>query len=195
MKLKDLANVKTGLVISRKKSKLEQNAIATYKLLTLNNVSDDGIICDDSFEEFFSNEELDKHYFTEVGDVLLRLSQPFTSIYIDDLHENLLIPSYFAVIKVNSDKLLPQFLSWYLNTSYIKHELERAHSGSRILSTNQKAINHLPISLIPIEKQKAIINLYNLHQREKLLLNKLIKEKEILFHGITQKLLGGFHND
>lgn len=195
MLLGDIAHVKTGLVLSRKKPKLAQDTKIRYNLLTLNNINEDGLIFNEIFDEFHSYEELDEHYFTEKDDILLRLSQPFTSVYIDEKHTGLLTPSYFATIKVNDNRVLPQFLAWYLNTKYVKHELERSQSGSRILATNQQAIKNIPIKLPSMTKQKAIIELYELHLKEKNLYKKLVEEKEILFQGIAQQLLGGKKND
>ncbi len=138
MQLGDIAEIKTGLVLSRKKAEVEFDARAKYKLLSLKNISDDGMIVNDSFDEFVSKDRLDDHYFTEEGDVLMRLSQPYTAVYINKEHRGLLVPSYFVIIKVHQTKVLPQYLAWFLNSVKVKHELDKSHAGSRIPSTNQK---------------------------------------------------------
>lgn len=195
MKLGDIAQIKTGLVLSRKKAEIEYDAKASYKLLSLKNVSEEGIIINEAFDKFISNDSLDPHYFTEEKDILMRLSQPYTAVYIDREYSGLLVPSYFAIIKVKDKSIFPRYLAWYLNTSYVKFELERSQFGSRIPSTNQNAIKNIPIEVSPISKQKVLIELYQLHQREKMLYRKLIEEKELLFQGVTQKILGGRKND
>lgn len=194
MQLGDIAQIKTGLVLSRKKADIEYNAKARYKLLSLKNVSEEGIIIDKSFDEFISKDTLEGHYFTREGDILIRLSEPYTAVYISSEHSGLLIPSYFAIIKVRDNSILPQYLAWYLNTNYVKFELERSQFGTRIPSTNQNAIKNIPIEVTPIAKQKLLVELYQLHQREKLLNKKLMFEKEQLFKGMTQHLLGGKKN-
>jgi restriction endonuclease S subunit len=194
MQLGAIAEIKTGLVLSRKKAEIEFDAKATYKLLSLKNISEDGTIINESFDEFISNEVLEEHYFTKEGDVLMRLSQPYTAVYIDKEQTGLLAPSYFAIIKVDEKKVLPQYLAWYLNTPNVKKELERSQAGSRIPSTNQHTIKKIPIVLPSISKQKVLIELYQLHQREKLLYKKLMKEKELHFQGVTQQILGGRKN-
>lgn len=194
MQLGDIAQIKTGLVLSRKKADIEYNAKARYKLLSLKNVSEEGIIIDKSFDEFISKDTLEGHYFTREGDILIRLSEPYTAVYISSEHSGLLIPSYFAIIKVRDNSILPQYLAWYLNTNYVKFELERSQFGTRIPSTNQNAIKNIPIEVTPISKQKLLVELYQLHQREKLLNKKLMFEKEQLFKGMTQQLLGGKKN-
>ncbi|MDQ0157929.1 restriction endonuclease subunit S [Robertmurraya andreesenii] len=191
MQLGEIAQIKTGLVLSRKKAEFEYDEKARYKLLSLKNIGEDGVIVNESFDEFISNDDLDDHYFTVAGDVLMRLSQPYTAVYIDKNHTGLLVPSYFAIIKVNEAKVLPQYVAWYLNSLNVKKELERSQAGSRIPSTNQHAIRNIPIMLASISKQQILIELFQLHQREKILYKKLVEEKELLFQGVTQQILGG----
>lgn len=189
MQLGDIAKISTGLVISRKKAQGEHHIKSKYKLLSLRNINEDGLFNDGPFEELHSNEVLDYHYFTCEGDVLVRLSHPYTSVYIDKEHRGLLVPSYFAIIKVQRKQYLPEFIAWYLNTSAVKKELERSQSGSRIPSTNQNVIRTIPVALPTIEKQQAFIKLLRLHQQEKNLYKRLIEQKDLWFQGIFNQLL------
>lgn len=189
MQLGDISKIKTGLVLSRKKANAEYDAKAKYKLLTLRNISDEGIINNESYEVFVSKHELDNHYFTEEGDVLIRLSHPHTSVYIEKQHSGLLVPSYFAIIKVNQSEFLPKYVAWYLNSSEVKKELERSQAGSRIPSTNKNVLKTLPVAKTTISKQKTLIEILMLHQKEKRLYMKLIEEKELRFKGISNQIL------
>ncbi|MFX3673533.1 MAG: restriction endonuclease subunit S [Paenisporosarcina sp.] len=191
MQLGEIAHIKTGLVLTRKKAEVEHEMRATYKLLTLKNITEDGIIQADSFEQFGSNDILDEHYFTKEGDVLMRLSHPHTAVYIGKEHEGLLVPSYFAIIKVHHDKFLPEYISWYLNSDAVKKELERSQAGSRIPSTNQNVLKTIPIQVISLSKQKALIELLQLHQKEKTLYRNLIAEKERWFKAVSRKIIQG----
>lgn len=189
MQLGDIANIRTGLVLSRKKTEVEYIAKAKYRLFTIKNITEDGLIDNDTYEDFLSNDELDDHYFTKEGDVLMRLSHPYTAVFIDKRHSGLLIPSYFSIIKVDQRIFLPQYIAWYLNTLEVKKELERSQSGSRIPSTNSNVLKRLPVIQTALSKQQAVIELYKLHQKEKLLYQRLIQEKEIWFQGITKQLI------
>ncbi|MDF1510675.1 restriction endonuclease subunit S [Robertmurraya sp. DFI.2.37] len=189
MQLGDIANIRTGLVLSRKKTEVEYNAKAKYRLFTIKNITEDGLIDNDTYEEFLSNDELENHYFTKEGDILMRLSHPYTAVFIDKQHSGLLIPSYFSIIKVDQTRFIPQYIAWYLNTLEVKMELERSQSGSRIPSTNSNVLKRLPVAHTTLSKQQVIIELYQLHQKEKLLYQRLIQEKEIWFQGITKQII------
>jgi len=99
MLLGDIADVKTGLVLSRKKAEIKYDAKATYKLITLKNIAENGVVINDAFEEFVSNDKLDEHYFTKEGDVLMRLNYPHTAVFIEKKYSELLVPSYFFIFK------------------------------------------------------------------------------------------------
>ncbi|OZU89413.1 restriction endonuclease [Virgibacillus indicus] len=189
MQLREIAVVKTGLVLSRKKVEFEHETMSTYKLITLRNITNDGTIDLTTYDEFKSNDVLDSHYFTQEGDVLIRLSHPNTAVYIDKEASGLLIPSYFAIIKVDKSKFLPEFLAWYLNSKEVKKEFERFQSGTRIPSTNQNVIKTLPVSVTTIEKQQILIDIYRLHLKEKELYRMLIEEKEKWLAGLSKQIL------
>ncbi len=191
MVLGDIAEIKTGLVLTRKKAEFANDVKATYQLITLKNITDNGIFNDEPFENFQSNDLLNPQHFTEYGDVLIRLSYPHTAIYIKEGTAGLLVPSYFAIIKVDELKFLPEYIAWYLNTESVKKELERSQAGTRIPSTNKSALSAIPIEEIPLSQQQSIIKLYNLHQKERYLYLKLIDEKEKWFTAVTKQLLNG----
>lgn len=191
MLLGEIAEIKTGMVLMRKKAEFPKDVKATYRLITLKNVTDNGIMNDEPFEEFQSNDVLNPQHFTGNGDVLIRLSFPHTAIHINEAMTGLLVPSYFSIIKVDSHKFLPEYIAWYLNTDEVKKELERSQAGTRIPSTNKTVLSAIPIEEISITKQQAIVNLYNLHQKEKLLYSQLIEEKEKWFTALTKKMIKG----
>lgn len=189
MLLGEIAEIKTGLVLTRKKATIEYNVQATYKLLTLKNINEDGRFNDEPFDEFKSSERLEGHYFTEEGDVLMRLSYPNTAICVGNEQSGLLVPSYFAIIKVDKSKFSPDYIAWYLNLDTVKKELERSQAGTRIPSTNKNVLKTITVIPIELSKQHAITELLKLHHKEKSLYQKLIEEKEQLFKALSYKFI------
>ncbi|MCL4440028.1 MAG: restriction endonuclease subunit S, partial [Firmicutes bacterium] len=130
MKLHEMAEIRTGLVVARKKA--ESGAGNQYKALTLKSFEEDGWVNVRELEAFESVEELSSQYLTQKRDVIVRLSYPHTAVCINENLEGVLIPSLFTVIRLHDQSLLPEFLALYLNSDKIKRRVAQAAVGSAI---------------------------------------------------------------
>lgn len=181
MKLSKLADIRTGLVVARKKADKADINVKTYKLLTLRSFDTDGLVNTAYIDDFVTNQYISNEYITQEGDVVIRLSEPNTAVCIDHSLSGFIIPSLFAVIRLKSELLSRQYLSWLLNSQHIKREMQKSLIGSAIQIINTGFLQELQIKLIPLERQQRIAEMNKLCVREKMLLTQLIKEKEILY--------------
>ena len=189
MKLEEIAQIRTGLVLTRKKATIKYEIEYTYKLMTLKNIKDNGAFNKEPFEVFESNDKLDKGHFTAEGDILIKLSYPYTAVHIDKNRTGLLVPSYFAIIRLIAQNYVPGYVTWYLNSDKVKKEFMRSQTGTAMLTTNKAVISSIDIKEIPIEDQKKIAEMRELHLKEMYLLNRLIDEKGKYYKARTDKLL------
>lgn len=189
MKLGKIAEIKTGLVLTRKKAKIKYEIQEEYRLITLKNIEYDGVFNEEPFEIFQSNDVLDNQYFTQEGDVLIRLTHPNTVVYINKGQSNLLVPSYFAIIKLKTNDFIPQYIAWYLNSEKVKKELIKSQTGSVISSTNKNVLSSIDIVEMSLDEQNQIVKIQELYWREKYLLGRLIEEKEKYYKALTTKLI------
>jgi len=189
MKLEQIARIRTGLVLTRKRATIKYEIEYTYKLVTLKNIEDNGTFNKEPFEIFESNGKLDKGHFTEKGDILIKLSYPYTAVHIDKNRTGLLVPSYFAIISLIAQNYVPGYITWYLNSDKVKKEFMRSQTGTAMLTTNKAVISSIDIKEIPIGDQKRIAEMRGLYLKEIYLLNRLIGEKEKYYKAITNRLL------
>ena len=185
MKLETYASVRTGLVFSRKEAPPWKSKI-TYRALSLKNVPEDGkiLLCD--IEDFFAGEVLKKEYFTCEGDVLLRLSAPYSAVLITEREVDLLIPAHFAIIRTY-DSLDPRYLCWWL-TKNKKRFYQIASGGTMMGTISSGYIANMPFTPPPIEKQRQVARLLELSNREQQLLSALAKKKKLLVDAILNKI-------
>lgn len=189
MKLGEIADIRSGLVLVRKKALVDYEIENTYKLITLRNIEDNGMFTEAAFETFASTDVLNKEYFTSVGDILIRLSAPYTAVNIIKRAAGLLVPSYFSIIRLKTDKYIPEYLTWYLNSDKVKKELIKSQAGTAMATTNNKILSALEIKELPMAYQQRIAKIRQLYLEERELLNRLIKAKEKYYQGITNKLI------
>lgn len=179
MKLNEITSVRTGAVIGRIRVEPKLKPKFCYKMLNLKCVSQGDYIDTAYIENCFTKEELKNVFFTKMGDVLIRLSSPYTSVIIDDEKNcGLLVPSHYAIIRSDESKVIPEYVLWFLNRENTFQAIIQNSSGSSAFGTISSGfIGDLKINVIPLEKQKIIGQLFTLSNKEQRLLNQLSKEK------------------
>ena len=197
----NIASVRTGLVTARKKKNALSNRRYNYRLLNLKCISSDGYIITDYLEPYEVSDELKDDYLTKRGDILIRLSVPYTAVIINrtDLC-GLVIPSHFAVIRANKAMVTPEYIFWFLRRDKNRIALMQNSSGSSAFGTiSSGLIANLNITLLPMEKQHIIGELMLLSEREQELLAYLTAEKKkynaLILNKIYENMKRGNTND
>ena len=186
----NIASVRTGLVTARKKKNALSNRRYNYRLVHLKCISSDGYIITDYLEPYEVSDELKDDYLTKRGDILIRLSVPYTAVIINrtDLC-GLVIPSHFAVIRANKAMVTPEYIFWSLRRDKNRIALMQNSSGSAAFGTiSSGLIANLNITLLPMEKQHIIGELMLLSEREQELLANLTAEKKKYNSALLDKI-------
>lgn len=189
--LGDIATVRTGLVVARKKAKLDSPQHIKYEQISLRYFST-GIKLDKPEKEediFISAEEIAGKYLTQEGDVVVRLRAPSSAVYIEKEDEGLLIHSLLAVIRVQSNQVDAKYLAYYLNAQTTQRILKQDVKGTAIPMLKTKDLEQLAITLPPIEKQKELVQFLELADKERVLLHHLAQEKQRLSQAVLDTII------
>lgn len=181
MKLEEIATIRTGVVATRKKASDVDPIKHTYKLLNLKCASHNGYLDLQYVEEFQTTQPLKPEFFTQAEDIIVRLSSPYTAIMITKEEWcGYLVPSHFAIIRVNKRVAFPEYILWILKKESTKQKILQNISGSGAFGTiNSRFFNTLSINNLPLEKQKMIGQMQLLSEKEQELLHSLAIQKEI----------------
>ena len=124
LKISEIANIQTGVVLSRKEAKKDQEIVQKYQRLTIKALGNDGFINKEELEDYNAKEKIDEGQTTHKGDIVLRLFSPLCPVLIDEETEGFVVPSQLAVLKVgNKDVVLPSYLRWYLSQNEIQERV------------------------------------------------------------------------
>ncbi len=197
MRLCDIVTVRTGAVTGRKKAEEGHNTSFRYHMLNLRCLAPEGYLDLKYVEVYPAREELKSELFTHKGDILIRLSFPYTSVLIDDEKTcGLLVPSHFAILRVNDEKILPEYILWFLRRESTYQQILQNSSGSTAFGTISSGfIGSLNIQVFPIDKQKALGQLLLLSNKEQELLYRLAKEKALLYKESLNIIYDKFKGD
>lgn len=176
MKLGDLANIRSGLVLSRKLSK--EPTIYKYNALNFRSIRQDNTIDISELDAYNATEKLKTDYLSKKNDIIVRLTAPYNAILIDDNTSNIVISSNFLLIRVNKKFLSPEYLFWYLNTEKSKRAIYKEMTTNMLAAVNAKYFTELNLEPISLENQNKIgkLNLLAINEVDKL--HKLAEEKQ-----------------
>lgn len=176
MKLQDLASVRSGLVLSRKQAK--EPVGYPYRSINLRAIQPDASINLSEVDVYQAKEPLKPEYLSQIGDIIVRLTAPYTAVLVDETTEGMVISSNFVVIRIESEKLLPEYLFWLLNTQSVKRDIYENATSNMLGAVNAKFLAEIEMALLPIEEQHKLAQLYLTSRREIRLLRELAEEKE-----------------
>lgn len=189
IKLNDIAEIKTGLVLSRKKAEAHTPSEYSYKIVSLKSFAENAIYDDAFADEFISSEQINEDYKVSRGDILLRLREPNFAVYIDKEYSDLVYTSLMVRIRVSSDKFDPHFVAHYLNSSVVKRALAPDISGTAIAMISVASINNLKIPLVNLQTQNKIVKYLNLARQESEILQNLAAQKQKYHKSIFENLI------
>lgn len=190
IKLKELADIKIGLPLERKKAKPISSDKIEYKLLTLKSFADLNNSTNLHYEIFIADSGINSQYLTKENDVIVRLRAPTTAIYVNSRNTALIVPSLMAIItNIDASILDSKYLTYYLNSQYIQNQLLKNSQGTSIAMTKRTDLMELEINLPPLEKQQKIVNYIDTANQEIDLLNRLINEKNKLKTEVFETLI------
>lgn len=177
--LKEIAELSSGLVISRKSSQQEDKIVKTYKQLNLKAIDKDGYIDLNQLEYFNSKEFIDENYLTKENTIVVRLTEPFTAIYIRPEFENIVISSNFCIIKVNSN-YSAKYISHYLNSTNVKKFLLTKTQSSVMKNISMTTLSEVQIPSISLSKQNQVAKLIDCILEKNRLNTKINKLEDLV---------------
>ena len=185
MKLSDFASVRSGLVLSRKQAKI--STLYRYPLLNLRSIREDGVINMNQLDVYDAVEALKPEYLSQTGDIIVRLTAPYTAILIDKTTAGWVVSSNFVIIRTKHEYLLPEYLYWLLNTQWVKKEFYENATSNMLGAIKAKFLSEFEFALPPLEEQHKIAQLHLLAKHESRLLRQLADEKEKYYAGLLDK--------
>jgi len=187
--LKKIADIRTGLVLSRKKASLSSEIKISYPLLSLKDFGEDIIPAQNTAEMFVATEKIKEIYLTQPGDVIIRLRRPVRALYIDTNHAGRIVPSLMVLVRTRDADIDPRFLTYTIHSSTCQASLMREIKGTTIAAIKTRDLEHLDIPLPPMAIQQKVVTLMQTMRREQDLLEELIREKKQLSQSVLDTIM------
>lgn len=191
MKLSKIADLQSGLVLTRKEASSPNEAVISYQRLNIRSLNENGTIDRTQLENYFSKTILESMVLTQTNDIVLKLFAPINPTLIQAEDAGLVIPSQLAVVRLKEKTILPDFLCYWLSTKEVMDTILLREGWQSQRTIRIAALAELEIPIPTPEKQKLISDIVNLQKKRQMLYQTLI-EKENKFTTLKiQQAIGG----
>lgn len=190
-KLSEIAEIQSGLVLSRKEARFDSQQPIEYMKVNLRSINDDGTIDEGSLDQYVANEKLEEQFITTLDDIIIRLFPPFRPALITKFFTGLVIPSQFAIVRLKTSDIIPRFLCCYLSYRNLLESLSIRESGHTLGGIKISALSGVKIPLIAIGKQKAISAYSEINKNQKQRYIDLIQQYDLKMDVVISRAIGG----
>ena len=159
--LEDLCTIKTGTPTARAKAAAEAGSALDARVLIPRAMGGGAIIDDELAIEKIGM--VKDEFFTREGDVVIKLSTPYDSVYVDKDHEGILVTSFGMILRAKEETPLSmRFLSMHLNHPRTLSMLQAGSTGKGAGMTvlKRRTVASIPVPLLPMERQEGLAELY-----------------------------------
>ncbi|WP_314243084.1 restriction endonuclease subunit S [Empedobacter tilapiae] len=181
VKIKEIADFNFGYHISE-----IQNQGILY--LQAKNFDENGLYLD-NVENFIDKDTIKEEHLLRDGDVLLvGKGMRFFAYKYEQSIGKAIASSIFYLIRVDQNRILPDYLVCILNHSKSHKYFNSIGAGSSIPSIRKNELADYEIVLPPIEMQSKIVNIYNLYKYDIQLIEKIKQNNLIRFNQMINEI-------
>lgn len=191
MKLSQFAVIQSGLVLNRREAHHIEETEKVYNRINLRSLNEYGKIDHKELDSFPADSIINEVFLTQPNDIIVKLFAPICPTLITEADKGLVIPSQVAVIRINNDLVLPEYLCYYLSLSNVS-DLMLSIEGWRSQRTIKiGTFTQLEIPIPPIDKQKLIAKIVKTNLKINQLYSELIEQENKLANLKIQNFIGG----
>ncbi|MAI62034.1 MAG: hypothetical protein CBB87_06030 [Micavibrio sp. TMED27] len=116
----------------------------------------------------------------------------FFAVHVSSVKKHSVASPHFYVLRnKKAEKILPEFLVWFLNSTPAHKFYTSNQEGSALPYLSRKTLAALPIKLPDLETQKKIINISKCWNHQRQLLEELTEQKDAYINALLEQTLEG----
>ena len=184
--LKSIADIQVGY---QTRTRIEEKSGGGHWLIQGRDFDSYHRLCTENMLSFLPDRKPEL-YAVHKGDILFQSRGMENFAYcIEDNLKNTLASGSFYIIRLKTERLLPQYLAWWLNQSPAQIYLQSQASSTVISFVSKGVISQLNVPIPPLEVQHKVNKVLNLWLQEKLLHDKLTECRSLLVKAVCMKAI------
>lgn len=183
-KLSEIAEIKAGYSFRNAVSSIENGDLPVIQFKDVNSLE----LKDLSKCALISSQKIKDSSLLKYNDILLSNRGNYKStVFKSD--KKCIASGVFFIIKVKNKKILPEYISTFLNLSEGQKVLYGIENKSGVNAITKSALEQIDIPLIPLKKQKNLIDLFLIYEKEINIMENIKKSKKQLINIILNKTI------
>ncbi len=183
----DIADINIGYQF---RSKIEPTDDGTHSVIQIRDFDDNRNLRTDAFMRVRIDKPVEQFHVNK-GDVLFlsRGHRNWAAPIVADLKGDAIAVSHFFVIRITKPNVLPEYLAWYINQAPAQEFLHmNARHGTHMPLVSLSAFKGLEVEIPSMDKQKKIVELSKLLEKEKQLITELQEKRTRLVNAVCLKV-------
>ena len=186
-KIKDISDIQIGYQF---RGKIEADPKGTHKVIQIRDFDElQNLRVTDLCKVTLKYDA--ERYLVDKGNILfLARGHRNYAISIKDSLENTIAASYFFILRLKNDTVLPEYLAWLIKQSPAQAYLHNiARRGTHMPMVPKSAFEDMPIDIPDLKTQKTIIELDGLLEKERSLSHQLQEKRTLFINAICLKAI------
>jgi restriction endonuclease S subunit len=175
------------------REKIDHNPEGTVGVLQMKDIANNYLHFDYQNIDKVNDISFKEKFFLNKGDVLF-VSKGVNNyaFSIDKLDFPIIASATFFIIRVNENKILSEYLAWYMNQTEAQNYFSEKKAGTYVPNLKKQDILDLPLIVPPLKTQNAIAQTAKLLNQEIIILDKIKENRKEL---IQTQLINIINND
>lgn len=183
--LKEIAEIRAGYPF---RAKLEPDSGGNVFVVQLKELSKDNKV-DVSTAVRIAMPDISEAYLLKKKDLVFRSrGMDSTAAIMDVDSDNVILSAPFQRIRIrDSAQIIPDYLLWYINSRESQVYFAVNKTGTSVSMISTAVLADLPVIVPPLEKQRKIVEINILAEKEIKVQEELIKKKKMMTESVLLK--------
>jgi len=137
-------------------------------------------------------DKIKEHHTVKKGDIIFRSRGLVTkSAIVMGRVSKAVVAAPLLRIRVTDNNILPEYLNWHINHPKTQSFLASRAKGTSVKMISKSALEEVELLIPSLKKQREIVALANMIEKEKTLQEELLHKKEAYYSHILMKIAEG----
>ena len=189
MKLKSVTDIQMGYSF---RSRLEPEDDGDVAVIQMKDLLDDNTVCCENAIRVYMDSIKETH-LVQKGDLVFRSrgNVSTTAILNEEPGRAIIAAPLFRIRVTKKDKVLPEYLNWYISQRSAQKFLTSRAIGTSQVMISKDAVGEMDVEIPSLDRQKKIVELAWLMNRERDLVHKLVEKREQYISSILTQYAKG----